>query len=178
MDFNEYQQLATRTATFDGKQKEYQMLYLTLGVAGESGELAEKIKKILRNDDGVISEEKREGVKAELGDVLWYLSQLARILDIPRSQVAKYDERGKLPLARLDMEGKRRKPWYRREDVLKVKEYLEAREEALTLAVKAAKFPGQVLEWNRTKLAFMNHAEATKTIVRREYRKGFEPVRM
>ena len=80
MDFNEYQQLATRTATFDGKQKEYQMLYLTLGVAGESGELAEKIKKILRNDDGVISEEKREGVKAELGDVLWYLSQLARIL--------------------------------------------------------------------------------------------------
>lgn len=89
MDFNEYQQLATRTATFDGKQKEYQMLYLTLGVAGESGELAEKIKKILRNDDGVISEEKREGVKAELGDVLWYLSQLARILDIPFEDVAQ-----------------------------------------------------------------------------------------
>jgi predicted dehydrogenase len=46
------------------------------------------------------------------------------------------------------------------------------------LAVKAAKFPGQVLEWNRAKLEFTNHAEATKTIVRREYRKGFEPVRM
>lgn len=46
------------------------------------------------------------------------------------------------------------------------------------LAVKAAKYPGQVLEWDRTKLAFTNHVEATRTIVRREYRKGFEPVRV
>jgi hypothetical protein len=45
------------------------------------------------------------------------------------------------------------------------------------LAVKAAKFPGQVLEWDRRKLEFTNHAEATKTIVRRSYRSGFEPVR-
>jgi len=46
------------------------------------------------------------------------------------------------------------------------------------LAVKAARYPGQVLEWDRRKLAFTNHAEASKTIVRREYRKGFEPVRL
>jgi hypothetical protein len=46
------------------------------------------------------------------------------------------------------------------------------------LAVKAAKYRGQVLDWDRNKLAFTNHAEATKTIVRREYRKGFEPVRL
>jgi len=46
------------------------------------------------------------------------------------------------------------------------------------LAVKAAKFPGQVLDWDRTKLVFTNHAEATRTIVKREYRKGFEPVRL
>jgi len=46
------------------------------------------------------------------------------------------------------------------------------------LAVKAAKFPGQVLDWDRSKLAFTNHAEATKTIVRRDYREGFEPVRL
>lgn len=63
-------------------------------------------------------------------------AEAARILDIPRSQVAKYDERGKLPLARLDMEGKRRKPWYRREDVLKVKEYLEARAALKTVATE------------------------------------------
>lgn len=46
------------------------------------------------------------------------------------------------------------------------------------LAVKAAKYPGQVLDWDHKKMAFTNHAEATKTIVRREYRKGFEPVRL
>lgn len=44
------------------------------------------------------------------------------------------------------------------------------------LAVKAAKYPGQVLDWDRARLTFTNHAEATRTIVRREYRRGFEPV--
>lgn len=45
------------------------------------------------------------------------------------------------------------------------------------LAVKAAKYPGQVLEWDRSRLEFTGHAEATRTIVRREYREGFAPVR-
>lgn len=46
------------------------------------------------------------------------------------------------------------------------------------LAVKAAKYRGQVLDWDRRKLAFTNHAEATRTIVRRDYRKGFEPIKL
>jgi predicted dehydrogenase len=46
------------------------------------------------------------------------------------------------------------------------------------LAVKAALYPGQVLDWDRSNLTFTNHAEATKTIVRREYRSGFEPIRL
>ena len=46
------------------------------------------------------------------------------------------------------------------------------------LAVKAAKFRGQTLHWDRQSLTFPNHAEATKTLVRRDYRKGFEPVRL
>lgn len=50
--------------------------------------------------------------------------------------------------------------------------------EAGLLAVKAAKYPGQVLDWDRRSLTFTNHAEATRTIVRREYRKGFEPSRI
>ena len=50
--------------------------------------------------------------------------------------------------------------------------------EAGLLAVKAAKYPGQVLQWDRARLAFTNHAEATRTIVRREYRAGFEPMRV
>ncbi|MHC5113222.1 MAG: Gfo/Idh/MocA family protein [Planctomycetota bacterium] len=50
--------------------------------------------------------------------------------------------------------------------------------EAGLLAVKAARYPGQVLEWDRRTLSFPNHAEATRTIVRRDYRDGFEPVRL
>jgi hypothetical protein len=47
--------------------------------------------------------------------------------------------------------------------------------EAALLGVKAARFPGQELRWNRDKLEFEGHPEATRTIVRREYREGFEP---
>lgn len=50
--------------------------------------------------------------------------------------------------------------------------------EAGLLAVKAARYPGQVLDWDRQSLAFTNHPEATRTIVRRDYRPGFEPVRL
>jgi NTP pyrophosphatase (non-canonical NTP hydrolase) len=88
MDFNEYQQLATRTAGFTGKLAEVELLYLGLGVTSEAGEVADKIKKLMRNHDGVLSEETRDGLKYELGDVLWYLSQIARVLDIPFSEIA------------------------------------------------------------------------------------------
>lgn len=50
--------------------------------------------------------------------------------------------------------------------------------EAGLLAVKAAKYPGQVLRWDREKLSFSNHEEANQTLVRRNYRPGFEPVRL
>lgn len=89
MDFDEYQKLASRTANFEGKQAEYALMYLGLGIAGEAGEVAEKIKKIIRNDEGAISGEARTLLKHEIGDVLWYLSQLARHLDMPFSEIAK-----------------------------------------------------------------------------------------
>lgn len=89
MEFDEYQKLASRTATFTGKQEEHQLMYLTLGIAGESGEIAEKIKKIIRNDNGVVSVEKREALKQEIGDVLWYLSQLSRVLGYRFSECAE-----------------------------------------------------------------------------------------
>jgi hypothetical protein len=49
--------------------------------------------------------------------------------------------------------------------------------ESTLLGVKASRFPGEELLWDRDQLAFTNNAEATKTVVKREYRKGFEPVR-
>ncbi|RJQ33957.1 hypothetical protein C4568_03425 [Candidatus Parcubacteria bacterium] len=88
MNFDEYQKLASRTATFSGKQAEIPLVYVALGLAGESGELIEKIKKVMRNDNGEISEEKREEIKREIGDVLWYLSQISRLCDIPFDDAA------------------------------------------------------------------------------------------
>lgn len=88
MDFDEYQEQATKTATFEGKEKDYQLMYLALGVTGEAGEIAEKVKKLMRNDDGVISDEKRDELKKEIGDVLWYLSQLSRVLGFSISDAA------------------------------------------------------------------------------------------
>lgn len=88
MDLDEYQRLATRTALFSDEDVKYALMYLGLGVAGETGEIAEKIKKILRNDGGAISEEKRESLKQEIGDVLWYLSQLSRVLGFKFSEAA------------------------------------------------------------------------------------------
>ncbi len=88
MDFNEYQKKAYATATF--AQSDFDtIVYLALGIAGESGEVVEKVKKVMRNDGGKISDEKKEAIKLELGDVLWYLSQMAQALDIPFEEVAQ-----------------------------------------------------------------------------------------
>ncbi|HWP61584.1 MAG TPA: nucleoside triphosphate pyrophosphohydrolase family protein [Candidatus Paceibacterota bacterium] len=101
MDFNEYQQLATRTSSLSKeKGDEYALMYFCMGLAGEAGELIEKIKKVIRNDSGVMSNEKREQIKYELGDVLWYLSQLARMSnvsldDVATGNIAKLADRAK-----------------------------------------------------------------------------------
>lgn len=92
MDLNEYQEQASHTASFEGMEVDktlHPLLYVTLGLTGEAGEVAEKVKKMLRNDNGVLSEEKRIAIKHELGDVLWYISQAARLLDFSLSDIAQ-----------------------------------------------------------------------------------------
>jgi len=89
MEFDEYQKHGARTGFYNHDDQEYILMFLCLGLAGESGEVIEKIKKVIRNDKGVVSSEKREELKREIGDVLWYLSQLAKQLDIPLNEVAK-----------------------------------------------------------------------------------------
>ena len=66
-----------------------QGVYPALGIAGESGEVVEKIKKIFRDQQGIVSTEQRQAVAKELGDVLWYLAQLATELDLELNQVAQ-----------------------------------------------------------------------------------------
>jgi NTP pyrophosphatase (non-canonical NTP hydrolase) len=87
MDLNTYQDKAATTATF-ADTGILRTAYLTLGLTGEAGEVAEKVKKAIRDNGGEMSSEKKEDIKKELGDVLWYISQLARILGFTLEEVA------------------------------------------------------------------------------------------
>jgi len=87
MTFEEYQKLSRRTAIYPNAGSNY--LYPTLGLTGESGEVANKIKKIERDNGGVVDKDTREAVGSELGDVLWYLAQLASELDLSLEDVAQ-----------------------------------------------------------------------------------------
>ena len=87
MDFDNYQIEARKTAIYPNKDKNF--IYPTLGLVGESGEVAEKIKKILRDNDGNFDNESRLALKKELGDVLWYLSNLCDELNFSLNDVAK-----------------------------------------------------------------------------------------
>lgn len=86
MTFEEYQKLSRETAVYPDIGKNF--VYPTLGLAGESGEVAEKIKKILRDNEGVVDEEKKKEITKELGDVLWYLAQIASEIGVPLEEVA------------------------------------------------------------------------------------------
>lgn len=91
MDFNEYQKLAHQTAVYPVNLAKY---YLTLGLTGEAGEVANKIKKEIRDGEPV----SREEINSELGDVLWYLSELAltygtNLEEVAKSNVEKLQDR-------------------------------------------------------------------------------------
>lgn len=79
MDLNEYQQAARETAIYS---QQYIVTYPALGLAGEAGEVCEKIKKMLRDDNGVLTDERKAMLEKELGDVAWYLANLASDLGL------------------------------------------------------------------------------------------------
>ena len=81
-----YQQLSRSTWTH--VRTDHPIVYPTLGLANEAGEVAGKIKKIFRDKGGVVGEAERETLKHELGDVLWYLAQICTELDLTLEEVA------------------------------------------------------------------------------------------
>ncbi len=86
MKLNEYQELTSKTAIYP---KEHGVNYCILGLNGESGELCNKYKKVIRDNNGVLSEEKRKDLIQETGDCLWYISQLCSELGVTLSEVAE-----------------------------------------------------------------------------------------
>ena len=95
MDVNAYQAAAKETATYP---KETGILYTTLGLTSEAGEVADKIKKVIRDHGGEMDDDARDAIKMELGDVLWYVANLATELgyslrDVAGANIQKLDDR-------------------------------------------------------------------------------------
>lgn len=90
MDFDDYQKKAAKYDLFEPCAfTEVGFLEKVLGLAGEAGETADKVKKILRDKNGVISAEDKKAITKELGDVLWYIAAIARYLEVGLSEVAE-----------------------------------------------------------------------------------------
>ena|SRR3989344_9194133 len=102
MTFEEYQEKSRKTVKYPDAGRNF--IYPTLGLSGEAGEVADKIKKVLRDDGGMIKEETRLEILKELGDVLWYVAQIATELNLSLEEVAALNieklysrlERGKI----------------------------------------------------------------------------------
>ena len=101
-EFNTYQTESRKTSGII--PMDHPIVYPTMGLMNEAGEVAGKIKKIFRDQNGQITEEDRQSLKNELGDVLWYLTQICTELGLTLEGVAETNitkifsrqERGKL----------------------------------------------------------------------------------
>jgi NTP pyrophosphatase (non-canonical NTP hydrolase) len=86
VDISEYQRRSRATAVYPDAGDN--LAYPALGLCGEAGEAAEKVKKAMRDDGGALTDERREALAAELGDVLWYVAQLATEAGLDLGEVA------------------------------------------------------------------------------------------
>ncbi len=89
MDFEQYQKRSRDT--WNVIEMNHSIVYPTMGLANEAGEVAGKVKKIFRDRNGEISDDDRTALKKELGDVLWYLTQICTELDLTLEEVAAYN---------------------------------------------------------------------------------------
>ena len=95
MLLNEYQDAATQTAVYPDA---YGLFYTALGAAEEAGEICGQMKRVIRDDECVIKDDRRDKLRMECGDLLWYVSQIARHLgctleDVAKSNLRKLQER-------------------------------------------------------------------------------------
>ena len=86
MELNDYQRESRKTALYPDVGTN--PIYPTLGLVGEAGEVADKVKKILRDKKGVFDKDSKDAIKFELGDVLWYISQLSSELGYELEEIA------------------------------------------------------------------------------------------
>lgn len=83
-NLEDYQMFVRQTKVYD---KEYNLVYPVLGLVNEAGEVAGKVKKLMRDDNGQLTQERFSEIVDELGDVLWYITATADDLGITISDV-------------------------------------------------------------------------------------------
>tara|TARA_Y100001968_G_scaffold163891_1_gene149944 strand:+ start:647 stop:976 length:330 start_codon:yes stop_codon:yes gene_type:complete len=104
MELNQFQKESRMTALYPEVGKN--AIYPTLGLVGEAGEVADKVKKILRDKNGIFDSESKYAIKLELGDVLWYVSQLSSELGFDLDDVANTNlQKLKSRMARGTLQG-------------------------------------------------------------------------
>ena len=99
LPLNEYQKMAMETAIYPQP-----IIYPTLGLTGEAGEVSDKVKKVIRDNNSVFTEDRKKEIAKEVGDVLWYIATLSHDIGYKLEDIAKmnYDKlhsrqlRGKL----------------------------------------------------------------------------------
>jgi NTP pyrophosphatase (non-canonical NTP hydrolase) len=90
VELSQYQRDSRATAAYP---REAWLAYPALGLAGEAGEVAEHAKKAIRDEQGIVSDERRQAMAKELGDVLWYVAQLATELELDLDEIASLNLR-------------------------------------------------------------------------------------
>ncbi len=88
MEFSNYQNQAKRTAIYPAENSNVGLMYVALGLCGESGEVADNIKKVIRDANGEITADRHDALVSEMGDVLWYLAMLCYELETTLETVA------------------------------------------------------------------------------------------
>ena len=86
MTINEYQKGALRTAIYPESRR---IIYPTLGLTGEAGEVADKVKKVIRDNNDEFSDERKQQIALELGDVMWYAATLAHDLGYSLDEICQ-----------------------------------------------------------------------------------------
>lgn len=84
LTLNEYQEMAMETAIYPQP-----IIYPTLGLTGEAGEVSDKVKKVIRDNNSVFTEDRKKEIAKEVGDVLWYIATLSHDIGYKLEDIAK-----------------------------------------------------------------------------------------
>lgn len=91
MEFDYYQEKSAKFDLFEltDDLSSINFTEKVLGLTGEAGEVSDKVKKLLRDSSGILTENSKKDLEKELGDTLWYLASISRYLGLSLSDVAQ-----------------------------------------------------------------------------------------